>query len=262
MLRMNWIKPGVFAILLTSFACSSSSDDESSSDASLTTQELLETCVASELDGLSSLFETLLGVAAGGEGVPQPEFNLLAALLNGGRVPWTLDADGDGENDIGGEIFFRDAEGNLTIPFDIGQLLEGGLPDDLTQLLNNVPDGTTLHILWDAADLLAANDSEATGSGSFVIEFADGVIGAASGDSRIRSGECAFDFNFDDIGLDDFDGGNFPETEAGFDLRLGGNQMLGTVLFDGAGFADFIGSLDGGPQERIRFDLATGTRVD
>lgn len=227
----------------------------------MSAQQLLQDCVSTNLNDLAGLYNTLLNLVGNNEGAPVPEFDLLAGILAGGVIPWTLDLDRDGVTDLGGTISFSDALGNVTIPIDLSAILSGGGPQDIQELLAGVPDGTSLNITYDFNGLLTQSDSYATVSGAFAISFNNGSFGSATGNSIIRSGDCTFEFDFKDIGQDDFLGGVFPTAEGGFDLLAGPNRMLGTVVFDGTGIAEFHGSFNNGPVQTIRFDLRTGSTL-
>ena len=255
--RMSGMKWVMISLLAFALACSGSSEEAYSTE-DLSAQQLLEDCISTDLNDVADLYNTLLNLLSNTEGAPVPEFNLLAGILAGGVIPWTLDLDQDGISDIGGDISFKDALGNVTIPIDLNLLLSGGIPDNIQELLAGIADGTTLNITYDFNGLLAQSGYNASGSGGFAVSFKDGSFDAAAGSSQIRTGNCTFEFDFADIGPEDFAGGAFPATEAGFDLQLGSNRFLGSVLFDGTDIAEFHGSLDNGPLETIRFDLKTG----
>ncbi len=255
--RMSGMKWVMISLMVFALACSGSSEEQSSTE-NLSAQQLIEDCVSTDLNGLADLYNTLLNLLSNTDGAPVPESNLLAGILAGGVIPWTLDLDNDGVPDISGDVSFTDALGNVTIPIDLNKLLSGGIPDNIQELLAGIADGTTLNITYDFYGLPAQSSNHVSGSGSFAISVKDGGFGAASGNSQIRTGNCTFEFDFADISAEDFAGGAFPAAEAGFDLQLGSNRLLGSVVFDGTDIAEFHGSLDNGPLETIRFDLKTG----
>ena len=254
---MKWFTTALMAL---SIGCSSGSE-EFPPEQSVSAQQLLQDCVSTDLNDLAGLYNTLLNLVGNSEGAPAPEFNLLAGILAGGVIPWTLDLDQDGVADLGGTVFFLDALGNVTIPVDLSAILAGGGLEDIQSILAGIPDGTSLNITYDYNGLLTQSNSYATTSGAFAISFNDGSFGSATGNSVVRSGDCTFEFDFTDIGPDDFLGGVFPAVEGGFDLLAGSDRMLGTLVFDGTDIAEFRGRFNNGPLQTIRFDLKTGSTL-
>jgi len=230
-------------------------------ESTLTAQGLLEDCVSTDLNDFSGLLGTLLTLFSSEAGAPTPELDLISGILSGGTVPWTLDADGDNQADIGGTIFFTDPAGKVTIPLDLGDLLANGIPTDPVDLLGDIPDGVRFHLTYSFANLLQQSGNAASGSGEFIFDFAAGAPTSASGKASFTSGDCTFDFDFTDIGVKDLAGGAFPKTAAAFDLVAGLNRVRGSVAFDGTNIAEFKASLDGQPEEIVRFDLEKGVVV-
>ena len=227
----------------------------------LTAQSLLETCVSTDLNDFSGLLETLLNLFDTQAGTPMPEIDLISGLLSGGIVPWTLDADGDNQADISGTIFFTDPAGKVTIPLDLNDLLKNGIPTDPLDLLRNIPDGVDLNLTYRFADLPQQSGNAASGSGEFTSGFVGGAPTSASGQASLTSGDCTFDFDFAEIGVETVSEGGFPKATAGFELLSGPDRVKGSVTFDGTSIAVFKASLDGQPEEIVRFDLEKGSVV-
>lgn len=227
----------------------------------LTAQDLLQNCITTDLNDFSDLLDTLLGLFSGSGDAPTPQLDLLAGLLSGGVIPWTLDLDGDNVPDISGDLFFRDAGGKVTIPFDVSDLILGGLPENPADLLADIPDGVTFHLTWSFTSLLLQSGNGASGDGELAVGFAGGQPDNVSATSSLTSGGCTLEFEFEDVGLGDFSPGTLPEADAAFTLEVGENTVAGTAKFDGTDIAVFTASVDGGPDEVIRFDIRAGRVV-
>jgi hypothetical protein len=219
----------------------------------LTAQELVEQCVAGDLADLNGLFAVVQGLIDGSG--PAPEFDLLAGLLSG-IVPYTLDIDDDGTDDLSGTVHFRNAAGQVTIPVsDLDALLNGelGLPEILAQ----IPPGTSFHVTFSFDGTLAGAAPSDGGTGELVFAFdaGGGDLSAVrvSGDGSLRSAECVFDFAFSDVPADRL--GGFPVAEIAFTLRAGSDRLLGTVTLDGTSIARVEAALGGAAPEVFLVDL-------
>jgi hypothetical protein len=221
----------------------------------LSTQELLQQCLANDLADLSTLLETLQGMLdAGGTG-PQPEFNLIAAVLTG-RLPWTLDTDGDQVDDLAGEIFLTDAAGNVTIPPAVVAALTGGGAFDLDTILALLPDGTKVNLTFDFDDLDLVHG--ASGDGDFAVEVEGGAPTTVDGGATYTSGECAFEFDFDGLGPEIIEGGGFGTGELGLDMGVGADDIGGSIDLDGTDVARVTARRNGGAPETFLVNLTTG----
>ena len=224
--------------------------------AELTTQQLLEQCLAADLADLSTLLATIQGMLDSGGTGPQPEFDLVAAILTG-KLPWTLDLDGDQVNDLSGSVFLTDASGGVTLPASLIALLGGGGSLDLDAILALLPDGTNVNLtfLFDDLDLVHG----ASGDGDFAVEVEGGVPTGVSGGGTFASGECTFDFDFDGLGPEILEGGGgFGSGSMGFDLGVGADAVGGSIVLDGTNVARVTATRAGGAPETFLVDLTTG----
>ena len=191
-------------------------------DQSQTVRQAFEECLTADAVDLASLVDLLQGLLDSGQaGVPQPEFNLIAAILGGGVVPYTWDLDADGANELAGSVRFLDLDGNTTIPFDLADLLASGVDDPL-DLISQVPDGTRLELTFTLGGALLRSASEASGDGTLVFSL----------------------------------GGGFPAADFGFEARIGEDQLTGTIEFDGTQTAVVSAKLNDEPAETFEIDLA------
>jgi len=230
----------------------------------LTAQALLEGCLAGDLQDLSAVIGLLQGMLEGGD-APQPEFNLVAGLLTG-TFPWTLDVDEDGTADLTGTLNLSDADGKVLGPAELAALvtLLGGTPGSLADFLAALPDGTSVNLTFafDGLSLLQGSAAGATGDGALSLEIRDGVPVSASGSGSVESGDCTFDFTFDDVDVAGLlGGGAFGTAGVAFELTSAGHSLTGSVTLDGTDLAQITASLDGGPPETYTLDLVTGQLV-
>ena len=221
----------------------------------LTTQELLEQCLASDLSDLSTLLATIQGMLDSGGAGPQPEFDLIAAVLTG-RLPWTLDVDGDQVDDLSGQIFLTDAAGDITIPAAVVTALTGGGTFDLDTILALLPDGTNVNLTFDFADLDLVHG--ASGDGDFAVGVEGGAPTTVTGGATFDSGECDFVFDFDGLGPEILGGGGFGSGSMGFDMGIGADDIGGTIVLDGSNVAHVTATRNGGAAESFLVDLTTG----
>jgi hypothetical protein len=223
--------------------------------AQLTTQQMLEQCLAADLADLSTLIATVQGILdAGGTG-PQPQFDLVSAVLTG-VLPWTVDVDGDLADDLSGTIFLTDAGGAVTLPPSLVALLGGGGSLDLDAVLALLPDGTRLNLTF-VFDGLALVDG-ASGDGDLSAEVTGGAVTSVSGGGTFTSAECGFDFDFDGLGPEILEGGGFGSGSVGFDLGVGADSVGGSIVLDGTNVATVTATRPGSAPETFLVDLATG----
>ncbi|MHC4938048.1 MAG: hypothetical protein ACYTHK_03670 [Planctomycetota bacterium] len=213
-------------------------------------EELFDGCLASDAADLGALLETLQGFFAGGD-APQPEFDLLGAILGGGVLPYTWDLNGDETDELAGNIRFLDQDGNTVIPFDLGSI--GDIQDPI-DLLGQVEDGTRLELTFNLGGLLLST-TEASGEGTLVFRITGGTIGGVAGSGSFESGPCLFEYDFDEItiDLDNLDG--LPVVKFDFDAKLGEDSITGAIEFDGSAQASVSASVNGGPTETFTLDL-------
>ena len=242
-------------LLVLVFAGCGGGGGSSNSSAPLTTQEILQQCLASDLGDLSTLLATVQGLLNSNGTGPQPQFNLVAALLTG-KLPWTLDLDADQVNDLSGEIFLTDVNGAVTLPQNLVTLLGGGGALDLDTILATLPNGTHLNLtfLFDKLDIV----HDASGDGDFAVEVQGGAAAGVSGGGTFDSGSCDFDFNFDGLGPEILDGSGFGSGTVGFDLGVGSNAAHGSIVLDGTNIAHVTAQRPGGAPEDFLVDLTTG----
>jgi hypothetical protein len=255
------MKPAAW-IFITALFCSCGGGEEAATEdtQALSASEIVQGCVVTGLDDFVDLLNLFLNRLEGGAGAPRPEFDLLAGLLSGGVVPWTLDLDDDGVPDLEGTVFFTDADGNVTIPFDLGALLGGGL-DDPASLLDDLPAGTTLHLTYEFDDLALESGESLTGDGELVFGF-DSATSAVTvgGSGSFSSGECGYDYDLTDIEFALLSPGEFPVAELSFEVTYGSETLTGTIELDGSGIAVIRIQVDG-EEEVLRVDLRTGSLV-
>jgi len=230
----------------------------------LTAQDLVEGCLAGDLQDLSGVLGLLQGLLEGGAG-PQPEFNLVAGLLTG-TFPWTLDVDEDGTDDLTGTLNLSDADGKVLGPADLAVLvtLLGGTPAGLADFLAALPDGTSVNLTFafDGLSLLQGSATGSTGDGALSLEIQGGAPVAASGSGSVASGDCSFAFAFDDVDVTGLLGeGGFGVATVDFELESGGHALTGTVALDGTDVAQITASLDGGAPGIYAIDLTTGQLI-
>lgn len=221
----------------------------------LTTQQLLEQCLASDLGNLSTIIATVQGLLnSGGQG-PQPQFDLVSAVLTG-VLHWTVDLDGDSVDDLAGTIFLTDAGGAITIPPALLTLLGGGGAFDLDTVLALLPDGTNVNLTFVFNDLALVDG--ASGDGDFAAEVNGGMVTGVSGGGTFSSAECDFDFDFDGLGPEVLEGGGFGSGSVGFDLGVGTDSVGGSIVLDGTNVAEVTATRAGGAPETFLVDLTTG----
>lgn len=223
--------------------------------AQLTTEQLLEQCLAADLADLSTLIATVQGLLdAGGTG-PEPQFDLVSAVLTG-VLPWTVDLDGDLADDLSGTIFLTDAGGAVTLPASLITLLGGGGSLDLDTILALLPDGTNVNLTFDFDDLALV--SGASGDGALSAEVTGGAVTSVSGGGTFASGACVFDFDFDGLGPEILEGGGFGSGSVGFELGVGTETVAGSIVLDDTNVATVTATRAGGAPETFLVDLATG----
>jgi hypothetical protein len=243
-----------FLLVLALFGCGGGGGG-GTPPANLSTAEMLEQCLAADLQDLSTLIGTIQGLLDSGGTGPQPQFDLIAAVLTG-KLPWTLDLDGDQIADLSGSVFLTDANGDITLPAGIVALLGGGGAFDLDTILALLPDGTDVNLtfLFDELELVHG----ATGDGDFAVDVQGGVPTGVSGGGTFDSGDCSFDFNFDGLGPEILEGGGFGSGSVDFDLGVGGDGAAGTIVLDGSNIARVTARRNGGVPENFLVNLTTG----
>jgi hypothetical protein len=223
--------------------------------AQLTTQQLLEQCLAADLADLSTIIGTVQGLLNSGGTGPQPQFNLVAAVLTG-VLPWTIDLDGDQVNDLSGTVFLTDAGGAVTIPPSILTLLGSGGSLDLNAILALLPDGTHLNLTFVFDNLALVHG--ASGDGDFSAEVQGGAVANVSGGGTFTSAECDFSFDFDGLGPEVLEGGGFGSGSVGFDLGVGTDAIGGSIALDGTDVATVTATRAGSAPETFLVNLTTG----
>ena len=266
MLRNIAVLPLVLSLAMLTACSSSSRSEETPSDtggedsAQLSAQDLLETCVTTDVPDFAALLEVIQNLLNENADLPQPELDLLRLLIDG-TVGYSLDVDQDGTIDIAGAFGFTDQAGNATIPIDaqtIQDILAGG-DVDLQAILDGLPEGTTFNLEFELPNLpgaVLAGDAPAGGAVSFSLG-GDGVT-TVSGGGEFRSGDCAFGFDFSDIG--DLNGGldGFPVASLGFDLSVGSEVLDGSIALDGTNRALIRAIRGDNPPEFFDLDLENG----
>ncbi|HEX5137801.1 MAG TPA: hypothetical protein VFY93_12565 [Planctomycetota bacterium] len=223
--------------------------------APLTTQQLLEECLAADLADLSTVIATVQGILSSGGTGPQPQFDLVTAVLTG-VLPWTVDLDGDQAKDLSGTVFLTDAGGAVTIPPAVLSLLGGGGSLDLNAILALLPDGTHLNLTFVFDDLALVHG--ASGDGDFSAEVQGGAVTSVDGGGTFTSAECDFSFDFDGLGPEILEGGGFGSGTVGFDLGVGTDAVGGSIDLDGTSVATVTATRAGGAPETFLVDLTTG----
>jgi len=244
-----------FLLVLPLAACGGGGGGNTPPPAQLTTQQLLEQCLAADLADLSTLIATVQGLLSAGGTGPQPQFDLVGAVLTG-VLPWTVDLDGDQVNDLSGTVFLTDAGGAVTIPPALLTLLGGGGSLDLNTILALLPDGTHLNLtfVFDDLDLVHG----ASGDGDFSAEVTGGAVTSVSGGGTFSSADCDFSFDFDGLGPEILEGGGFGSGSVGFDLGVGRDAVGGSIVLDGTNTASVTATRAGSASETFLVDLTTG----
>jgi hypothetical protein len=251
------MRPLSFLLILGILGCGGGGSSSSGGNitAPLTTQQVLEQCLAADLADLSTLIGTVQGLLNSGGTGPQPKFDLVSALLTG-ILPWTLDVDGDMVNDLTGTIYLTDAGGSVTLPPpSVITLFTSGTPD-LNAILALLPDGTHMNLTFDFNDLGIAHG--ATGGGNFAVEVQGGVASSVSGGGTFDSGGCSFEFSFDGLGTEILDGSGFGSGTVDFDVGVGTETVSGSIVLDGTNVAQVTATQAGGAPEHFLVDLTTG----
>jgi len=259
------MKPIGIAFIVLCCSCSSNPRPEETSSESLTVQDVLDECVVTDLQDLTGLLTLFQGLLDGGDDAPAPQFDIVSGLLSGGIVPWSLDLDRDGTPDLRGEIFFLDPSGKVTLPFSITDLLGAGLGDPaglIADLLGDIPAGNTLHLRFEFDEALADGQGPTAGEGELAFAFGEEFISTVSGEGTFTSGECDFEFSFDDIGFDDVDPDGYPFADVGFEARVGGQSVLGSLSLDGTNVVRIRARMGDQPEEIFEIDLETGTLIE
>jgi len=232
-------------------------------DVALTVQELLESCVTTDVPDLAALLDVLQNLLDEDAMLPQPQLDLLRLLVDG-KVGFALDLDEDGTNDLTGAFGFLDAQGDPTVPLDaqtIQEIASGG-DVDLQAIVAELPPGTTFLLDFELPNLPGpALTGDAPPSGTVEFTLGDDGVTEVSGGGSFRSGDCSFDFSFDDVG--DLDTGidGFPVASVGFDLAVGEESLGGSIELDGTSTAVVRAARGGGDPEIFELDLETGALV-
>lgn len=234
-------------------ACGGGSTSTPVGAAPLTAQDLVESCVVTDLQDLAELLDIMQNLLDPAADLPAPELDVLQFLVDG-TVGWSLDVDEDGTVDLRGSVGFLDADGKPTLPIDIGDIL-GGAPLDLATVLAGLDAGTTLDLDFETSGSLATS---ATGSGTMSFLFDGEGVASVSGDGQFESGACRLDFDFEDIDAFDPAVDGFPVASLGFGLTSEGQNLGGSVDLDGTSVAEIRATLEGGVEEVFRIDLETG----
>ncbi|MHC4955259.1 MAG: hypothetical protein ACYTGZ_15505 [Planctomycetota bacterium] len=244
-------------IFLFLVACGSGgSSDNTSADATpQTAAEVFQDCFAQDTTQFAGILDLLQSFISGPTGdLPLPEVDILAGLLSGGVVPYTWDLNEDGTSDASGSIRFIDEDGNTTIPFNPLDLIGQPL-DDPASLIGIVPEGSRLELTFELGALLLSAANDGAAEGTLVFTIGDGAVSNASGSGRFSGGECAFDFEFDDLLLDTSGFGGYPDSDFSFDSALGKDRLRGAIEFDGTGKAKVRARLNDNPEEFFDFVL-------
>jgi hypothetical protein len=223
--------------------------------AGLTTEQLLERCLAADLSDLSALIATIQGILDPDSGGPTPQLDLIAAILTG-ILPWSVDLDGDQAVDLQGTIFLTDPGGAITLPADLAALLGAGGPLDLDAVLALLPDGTRVHLTFTFDRLALVNG--ASGDGDLSVRVQGGAPADVSGGSTFASGDCSFEFSFDGLSPEILEGGGFGTGTVGFVLESGADTVAGDIVLDGTNVARVSSRRNNGPEETFLVDLTTG----
>lgn len=251
-------------ILIAALLCACGGGNEepaSENTQALSPTEIVQGCVVTGLADFVDLLNLFLNRLEGGAGAPQPEFDLLAGVLAGGVVPWTLDVDDDDVTDVEGTVYFTDSAGKVTIPFDLGDLLSGGL-DDPASLLDDLPAGTTLNLTFEFDDLALEGGDPVTGAGELAFGFdsTDSSV-TVGGSGTFGAGECGYDYELTDVDVSLLAPGEFPVAELAFEVTYGTETLTGTIELDGSTIAVIRIQTGGGAEEILRVDLSTGSLV-
>jgi len=245
-----------FLLALGFASCGGGGGGGGSPSASVTTQQLLEQCLTADLADLSTLIGTVQGLLNSDGTGPQPQFDLVTALLTG-VLPWTVDLDADQMNDLSGTIFLTDAGGNIALPPpSLITLLGSGGTLDLATILALLPDGTHVHLTFLFDDLALVHG--ATGDGDFVVGVEGGAATDVSGGGKFDSLGCDFTFDFSGLGTEILDGNGFGSGTVGFGLGAGSDSVSGSIVLDGTNVAHVTATRAGGAPENFLVDLTTG----
>jgi hypothetical protein len=240
-------------VLSVCVACGGGSAPAPVDAAPLTAQDLVESCVTTDLQDLAALLDVLQNLLDPASELPAPDLDLLQFLVDG-TIGWSLDIDEDGTVDLSGSVGFLDAGGMPTLPIDIGDII-GGAPLDLATVLANIEAGTTLDLDFEMAGALA---TDGAGSGTLSFLFDDAGVASVSGDGIFESAACMFEFDFADIDAFDPAVDGFPVASLGFGLTADDQRLGGSIDLDGSNVAEVRAALDGGTEEVFRIDLETG----
>ena len=220
-----------------------------------TALELFGTCFqqdATQLAQILGLLETFFA-QDGGE-IPLPTLDLISGFLSGGTIPYTWDLDGDAVHELTGTLRFLDENGGTTIPFSLAEL--SGLDlENPAALLEIVPPGARLELVFDVGGSLLAATNAGEGAGTLIFRFGDETITGVAGTGTLESGECLFEIDFDEIEIDleEFEG--YPVADVAFTAGLGDDRLAGTIALDGSDTATLSASLNGADPEQTTFDL-------
>jgi len=220
-----------------------------------TAAELFADCFqqdATEIARVLGLLEGFFGEDAGE--FPMPTLDLLSGLLNGGKIPYTWDLDGDSVNELSGSLRFLDENGATTIPFSLGEL--SGLDlNDPASLLTAVPAGSRLELSYELGGSFLVAANEGSGAGTLVFGLGEGTIDGIGGTGSFSVGECGVEFELDNIEIDPDLLAGYPAAAIGFTATLGDDSLTGTMSLDGSDAVTVSASLNGAAVETFEFDL-------
>jgi hypothetical protein len=200
---------------------------------------ILGTCGASALQEFLGAIDTFENIFATGQLPPTT-----VGMPNGNKVPFWIDLDSDGTDDLQGELAIEDKDGN-PVTVTIADFLAG-----LDQFFLTRPDGTRL-----ISSFRMLQGPALEGTLTFVMK--GGAAETVEGDGTITMGSCKVDLGFDPVALTSLEG-DFPTVV--LDVRITATQgvLAGTATLDGTPLVVLALRLDGGSLMTFHLDLQTG----
>jgi hypothetical protein len=224
-------------------------EEETGPSAEEVALQIIEECALTDLARLLDLldvFAPLLDAA-----LPLPPFELVGINEELLVVNWRLDSNGDQVPDMNGTFYFEDLAGNRVLPLEveeIEQLRAAGSLEELPDLLERLPPGTTMYMQF-----TQAGSAEVAGFLGLTFDQVELLAGTIN----VFAVSCTTAFRIRSVTAESLSGAyphaNFPVT-----ISAAAGILVGSVTLDGTPLATLRVTYEGTPLE-FTLDLETGT---
>jgi hypothetical protein len=201
--------------------------------------QILGGCGSSALQEFLGAIDTFENIFSTGQLPPTT-----VGMPNGNKVPFKIDFDADGTDDLEGELAIEDKDGN-PVTVTIADFLAG-----LNNFFLTRPDGTRL-----IASFRLLHGTSLEGTLTFVMR--GGAAETVAGDGTITIGTCRVDLGFDAVPLPQL-AGDFPNVELDVTVTASQGVFVGTAMLNGTPIVVLVLRLDGGSPMTFHLDLQTG----